>query len=308
MSGRKLLCLCSLFALFLLWGCKEDSLLPKGGGKPYEVLIVGDDDSLLFRLLSVGMTGLPQSEPCFDISEIDSLQFKGSYRLVRNIVVLKTDSLRYLKTEVSVARNVYAQPQMIITVAAPSEEALRTYLQTDGNALRTRLVKAELARVQQDLNRHRNPSAESKVREMFGVDMRIPSDMTSSKKGKDFLWFSNNASAGMANICIYTIRRGDFRQQRDSVMRRNIPGEHEGMFVQTTSIASVSENKGNSTTIRGLWEMKNDAMGGPFIAYAKADGATDRLVVAEAFVYAPETKKRNLLRRLEAVLYTMQRK
>ena len=49
-------------------------------------------------------------------------------------------------------------------------------------------------------------------------------------------------------------------------------------------------------------EMQNDAMGGPFVAYWKPNGK--RIVVTEVFVYAPETKKRNLVRRLEAALYT----
>ncbi len=72
--------------------------------------------------------------------------------------------------------------------------------------------------------------------------------------------------------------------------------------MRTASIASVTHGRGNSVTVRGLWEMKNDAMGGAFVAYWQPEGS--RIVVAEAFVYAPETKKRNLMRRLEAALYT----
>ena len=74
------------------------------------------------------------------------------------------------------------------------------------------------------------------------------------------------------------------------------------MHMRTASIASVTRGRGNSVTVRGLWEMKNDAMGGAFVAYWQPEGS--RIVVAEAFVYAPETKKRNLVRRLEAALYT----
>ena len=52
--------------------------------------------------------------------------------------------------------------------------------------------------------------------------------------------------------------------------------------------------------------MRNDAMGGPFIAYVKPLAQRkNRRLVAEAFVYAPESKKRDILRRLEASLYTL---
>ena len=47
-------------------------------------------------------------------------------------------------------------------------------------------------------------------------------------------------------------------------------------------------------------------MGGPFVSHSRVDEANGRVVVAEAFVYAPETLKRDLMRRMEAALYTLQ--
>ena len=85
-------------------------------------------------------------------------------------------------------------------------------------------------------------------------------------------------------------------------MRKNIQGERTGMYMRTAAITETTQNKGKSVTIRGLWEMKDDAMGGPFIAYWKENGG--KIIVSEAFIYAPGRKKRNALRRLEAVLYT----
>ena len=56
---------------------------------------------------------------------------------------------------------------------------------------------------------------------------------------------------------------------------------------------------------RGLWEMEGDAMGGPFVSHSIVDSSRRRIIVAEGFVYAPGMKKRNLLRQLEASLYTL---
>ena len=56
---------------------------------------------------------------------------------------------------------------------------------------------------------------------------------------------------------------------------------------------------------RGLWCMENDMMGGPFVSHARVDRPNGRVVVVEAFVYAPEKKKRDLMRQLEASLYTL---
>ena len=45
--------------------------------------------------------------------------------------------------------------------------------------------------------------------------------------------------------------------------------------------------------------MKGDAMGGPYVMRQAGD------VVVIGFVYAPEMKKRNLIKQLEAVLTTI---
>jgi hypothetical protein len=56
--------------------------------------------------------------------------------------------------------------------------------------------------------------------------------------------------------------------------------------------------------VRGLWEMENDMMGGPFISYSQVDTLKNLVVVAEGFVYAPKKEKRELIREMEAALMT----
>lgn len=55
--------------------------------------------------------------------------------------------------------------------------------------------------------------------------------------------------------------------------------------------------------LRGLWEMKNDMMGGPFVMHAIVDGENKNVVVAEAFVYNPSGN--NLMLHAESALYTL---
>jgi hypothetical protein len=60
-----------------------------------------------------------------------------------------------------------------------------------------------------------------------------------------------------------------------------------------------------SGVLRGLWKMVGDMMGGPFVSLVRLDEQNNRVIVVEGFVYAPETEKRNLIRRIEAALYTL---
>ena len=57
--------------------------------------------------------------------------------------------------------------------------------------------------------------------------------------------------------------------------------------------------------VRGLWQMENDMMGGPFVSYSQVDTINNRVIVAEGFVYLPNKKKRELIRMLEASLQTL---
>ena len=56
---------------------------------------------------------------------------------------------------------------------------------------------------------------------------------------------------------------------------------------------------------RGLWRVKGDMMGGPFVSQSRVDTINQRVITEEIFIYAPEKLKRNLVRGMEASLYTI---
>ncbi len=241
--------------------------------------MVDDSDSILTHILQVDAEGLPQAEPSFDVSRVTSDKWEGSLRRTRAIVIY--DTLRQLDVQM----NRHASPQVIIRTDGSDAPKLLALL-------REFELKVALAR----LRENHNPKAEDSIRRQFGIEVLIPSDMTASKKGKDFLWLSNNTATGMCNVCVY---KGT---NRDSVMRVNIKGETDSMYVQTVAGTVNQRKEKTGLFTSGLWEMKGDAMGGPFVSM------TSDNVTVEAFVYAPESKKRNLIRQLEAVLYTLQTK
>ena len=74
------------------------------------------------------------------------------------------------------------------------------------------------------------------------------------------------------------------------------------MFVDVEDIVVKGEY---AQEARGLWEMEGDMMGGPFVSHARVDRANGRVIVVEAFIYSPDKLKRNLMRQMEASLYTL---
>ena len=136
--------------------------------------------------------------------------------------------------------------------------------------------------------------------------------MRSMKKGRNFVWISDNGAERMQNICVFTIPRDNptrWVEMCDSTMKANIPGERDDMSFRLCddgmTIAALSGRDGKKAMMRGLWQMEGDAMGGPFVSLSTVDSVNSRVIVAEAFVYAPGTNKRNLIRSAEAALYTL---
>ena len=59
--------------------------------------------------------------------------------------------------------------------------------------------------------------------------------------------------------------------------------------------------------VHGLWEMRNGALGGPFVSLVSIDSVASEVIVAEGFVYSPSTDKRELIRTVEASLRTLKK-
>lgn len=305
MTNKAFFFVLSLF--LLLCSCDERrGLLPPSGGKLYEVLLVGDSADIVRGALQADMPGLPQGEPQFDVSSIDSADFGPTLRVAREIVIVRTSPKIYSTVRIRYDRNVWAEPQTVVTITAPS---MRMVVDSMGRVAPTllRIINtAEMRKSLAMLRDHRNVSAERLVDSMFHVRMWIPLDMASSRKGRDFLWFSNGSPNVMSNIVVYKVpRQGDPVAQRDSALARNIKGETDQMHMATVRETVAMNHDG--TVMRGLWEMTRDNMGGPFICrHVRMPGDdASRDIVVEGFVFAPGKGKRDAMRQMEAVLHSI---
>ena len=71
-------------------------------------------------------------------------------------------------------------------------------------------------------------------------------------------------------------------------------------------IVSATEINGNyALEARGIWEIKNDYVGGSFISYAMLNKDRTELLLADGFIHAPGKEKRNFMLYLEHALKTI---
>ena len=319
--------LISLLLYILLSGCNrgKENQLPKSTGMPYEVVLEGDTDNIVTKMLTEDVTGLPQPEPLCRLIQVKKGKTQGNYLLVRTRIVVNIGERDSESRDFSVTlhHDENAAPQNIIRITARSAQQLRERL--NGEKLRQIVDEVELKHLADIISGNpskQNREMQDEIKKMFGIDMKIPAAMNASKKAKDFIWISNNASSGMQNLLVMKVKSKERRAGKakseerragkgkvkseerrmknsnafhvndkaliDSILRTNMPGETDSMYMV---IPHLSE--------RGLWEMKGDAMGGPYVMHC-----IHNLYII-GFVYAPEMKKKILIKQLEAAISTI---
>lgn len=309
--------------LMMLAAC-DHFTTPTSSGRPYEVLVVIDNQMwerpsgrALFGVLDMDVPGLPQPERSFRISQTDPKRFSQAMRLFRSIIKVEIDSTQYTQSKMKFSRNVYARPQVILTIQSPNEREFASFVQKNTQNIIDFLVRIEMNRQINELQDKHSELVSQLAQQLFNCQLCAPPEIQSYKKGKDFFWASSNSASAMVNICMYsypyegpqTFNKQYVLAKRDSVMKVNIPGAEPYMYMTTdtlcTAVKPIVVKDNYAMEIRGLWQMERDAMGGPFVSHSRVDTAANRVVVVEGFVYAPEKMKRGLIRRLEAALYTL---
>ena len=301
---------CLIFLLLTSCGLTgKNRKKPASTGQPYEIVLEGDTDSIVTRILTEDVPALPQPEPLCKLIQVKKGKTKGSYLLVRTRIIVNITDKDFA---VKLSHDENAAPQNIIRINAHSVQQLRERL--NGEKLRQIVDEAELKHLAEMISN--NPSKQNKemqeeVKKTFGLDMKIPVSMNASKKAKDFIWISNNASTGMQNLLVMRVKSEERRMknsnafhvndkaQIDSILRTNMPGETDSMYMV---IPVLSE--------RGLWEMKGDAMGGPYVMHrihrqTSQTAKPGYSLYIIGFVYAPEMKKKILIKQLEAAISTI---
>lgn len=318
--------LCLGFCLFLLIlsACSSGPAMRNATGFAYEVVVTMpnvDWDSPAGKAIKAELRsevpGLTQAEPAFKITYANPSQFNGLLTFVRNILIVKIDPTLYTKTSVSYVNNRWARNQVVLTMTAPSDESILQYIEQNPRSIVDFFNKCEANRTIAQLQKSYSVVVMETLKKKFDIELNVPSDFTYYRDTTDFFWASNNANTGRMDIAVYTFPYTDPQtfteaylvHMRDSVMKANVPGKFPGSYMTTNqklvTYNAITVNGEYCGVLRGLWEMENDMMGGPFVSHACLDKKNNRVVVVEGFVYAPETDNRNFIRRINAALYTL---
>lgn len=319
-----------LFTAFLFSACGtvERPAKPSATGRAGEMLVVmetakwngraGEYVKDVFQQLE---PMLLQPEPRFDLVQIPPDNFVKMFETHRHIFMAEIDQ-NLQRPTIEITRDVWSHPQLVVRVKAPSDSLLQRVMERNAEAFIDHFVALERERLINAYRRMTNQEARLAVRDMFGVNMVVPEGFYPAVKGENFIWLRRTGTREDLDLGVliaavpYRDPAVDFahetiRARRDSLTRKYIPGQFPGSYMTTypeltPDFREINFNGRYAIEARSLWRVEGDFMGGPFVNYTVVDESTNRVFILDGFVFAPKFDKRDYLRQVMAVIYSLE--
>ena len=310
----------------MAFSCKDMKRLSKPGvtGKAGEVIVVTDKSvwegkpgNELRRVLAVDYPQLPQREPSYNLVQITDRSFSSLFKKHRNIILLQIGEAEHPKAEVVTREDIWAAPQTVITISAPNTDAAAQIIAQKQDLLFNTLGQAERNRIIKNSKKYEERMLRDVVAGEFGGSPYFPNGYSLKKRVNGFIWISYETTYTNQGILIFKIPLVDTNSMKidnyiaakNEILKNNVPGMFENSYMTTSMqippVMKWMKYKGRDfAEIRGLWEVENDFMGGPFIDHAFYSKDGKYIIVVEGFVYAPKYPKRNYLRQIESIIYS----
>lgn len=275
---------------------------------------VGDSLRSHFAAPAIGLTW---AEPLFTVNQVPEKVFTGALRKTRSIIYVQEDTLNIAH----IKRDMYATPQRVAVIKGRTHEEIINNIREKAPEIIDTFQKLELKETQTRLLKSLNK--EKALTEKFNIKLNVPSIYKVGAQQDNFVWIDRQIPKGHANIIAYAMPGdsfsndstlvNDIRKMRDSIGAKYIPGEDvpgkvthmrtEPAFAPAVFNTEIAGRK--AYEVRGIWDVKNDFMAGPFLTYIIDDVKNDRKMVLEGFTYAPATNKRDDMFQLEAIMKTI---
>ena len=317
-----------LMSILLLASCNSkpkdrEKYLPNITGNAGEVLVVinkgyweGELGSTLREILAGEYPYLPQREAYFKLFNATPGGFTGSYLLHRNIVIVNV-SPEVDTTGIRMSRNSWAKPQIIVTVSATTPEEASELISGNRELIINTIEQAERDRLIASSKKYEDKEVRMAVTENIGGSPYFPTGFTIKKNTPEFMWISQETTYVNQGILIFKFPYTDAEQLSPEYLKdkiynlwqANVPGMRENSYMTFNKVIESGfrniEYQGNTMVeMRGLWEVENDYMGGPFVCHIFPDRNRENIIILNAFVYAPKYDKRKYLRQVESIIYS----
>lgn len=305
-------------------GGMSGRIMPSITGGAGEVLVVMDKfnwdnnaGALLQDILKEELAGLPQSEPLFDVIQITAASFDNFFKFHRSIVLTTIEA--GLEPQVRFKENVWAKPQILVQLEAPNSKALHVLLEENEERIQNFLVQYDRSRLMATYQDSKDPIIQQEIANHHQVRLAIPRGYNMDFSKDEYTSVSIEAPDLSQVIQIFDYPASGPEDlniealiaKRNQITKAFVQGPREDSYMTLSPMyqpIAFDLRKGELSIVelRGLWELENGFMGGPFISHSVYDAARNRIVTVDGYLYHPNQKKRVKLKQLEAIIYSLE--
>lgn len=221
---------------------------------------------------------------------------------------------KYITT---IGKDKWAHGQILIYLLADGYDNLAEAIGVNFPSISTRIRQHDDKQLTQSTySRGSNKGLSNQVGDLLGgLDIDIPFDYALAKDvpEENMLWLRKDTKDATINLVFRKEEYVEESQTSKEYMKdiRNLFGIRHISSTQSNSYMRINdkdlpileyttETNGLYTKLyRGIWEMENDFMGGPFITWMIVNG--NDLIYIDGFVWAPGKTKRELLQQIEKI-------
>ena len=312
-------------AAMMSCGSNGKALLPNVSGKAGEVIVVVDREEWegnlgneIRGLLARDCEFLPQREPLYSLVNLAPGSFTDMFKYHRNIVIFNVDST-VQKQGVIYRTNVWAKHQCVIQLNASCADSAIVVLDKNGENIAGAIEQAERNRVIANTLLYEEGQLAEVVDQMIGGKVHFPTGYNLKKVADDFIWIADEKQYTTQGVFIYkypATEEQPFTEERiiahrDAFLQKYVPGMFDNTYMITSQFITpgvkfLKYHDMDFVETRGLWEVYNDFMGGPFVSHSFYSKDGKDIIVLEAWVYAAKYDKRQYLRQVESLLYSFE--
>ncbi|MDR0560426.1 MAG: DUF4837 family protein [Prevotellaceae bacterium] len=263
---------------------------------------------------------LPQSEQSFNLLQLANSSFVQVMKKHRSILLISLSD-EFKSTKLTVSRDLWAAPQIVINALGSDVHSIANLIASRRDTIFKLFEQSELALQSALAVQYSDRKNFDSVKKKFNVDLHIPTDYYLMRNDRDFMWFESQTTKSSMGIFVYTspisadtvLSLNSLISRRDSILREKVHGARDSSWMTTTDFIlpefeiKIDDNGLQYGELRGLWELVNDYMGGPFVSRSYIDRKRNRIITVEGYVYAAGDKKRDRIRKITGILNTLKK-
>ncbi len=263
--------------------------------------------------------GLPQPEKTFRVAHINMPALNDMFKKHRNLII--GEIIPDLTNPIIESQYDWqSAPQYALKIKAKDAESWVKVFDTQKDELKDIFDKNERARFMDFFRPMINTKVTEALRTTYGITMTVPEGYYIAKNENYFTWIRKEETDKSLGLIIYQLpyrNTNDLSEERiikktDSITEKYIPGPTDGSymtldkeFVKPVFKVIPDFPAGYAVEMRGLWKTEGEFMAGPYVSYTIVNPEANKLICVEGYVYYPNKPKRDLLRQLETIIWSL---